>query len=85
MAHAQILHLHILGDFALVELSEKRKRLQTMAPLKTFLPLWKGKGCHRKIEKDYMTLYIIPPKLIRIPRPMNVITIHIFQSVGTGP
>jgi hypothetical protein len=22
-----------------------------MAPLKTFLPLWKGKGCHRKNEK----------------------------------
>jgi hypothetical protein len=56
-----------------------------MAPLKTFLPLWKGKGCHRKIEKDYMTLYVILPKLICIPRPRNVIAIHIFQSVGTGP
>jgi hypothetical protein len=22
-----------------------------MAPLKTFLPLWKGKGCHRKNKK----------------------------------
>jgi hypothetical protein len=47
--------LHILGDFALVELDKKGK-LQTMAPLKTFLPLWKGKGCHRKNEKDYINL-----------------------------
>jgi hypothetical protein len=37
----------LLGDFALVELN-KKKKLQAMAPLKTFLPLWKGKGCHRK-------------------------------------
>jgi hypothetical protein len=36
-----------LGDFALVELNKKEK-LQAMAPLKTFLPLWKGKGCHSK-------------------------------------
>jgi hypothetical protein len=50
MVHAQILHLHILGDFALVELNKKEK-LQTMAPLKTILPLWKGKGCHRKMKK----------------------------------
>jgi hypothetical protein len=48
MVHAQILHLHILGDFALVELNKKGK---TMAPLKTFLPLWKGKGCHGKMKK----------------------------------
>jgi hypothetical protein len=48
MVHAQILHLHILGDFALVELNKKGKKLQTMAPLKTFLPLWKGKECHKK-------------------------------------
>jgi hypothetical protein len=38
MVHAQILHLHILGDFALMELNKKRKKLQTMAPLKTFSP-----------------------------------------------
>jgi hypothetical protein len=47
MVHAQILHLHLLGDFALVELNKKEK-LQAMAPLKTFLPLWKVKGCHSK-------------------------------------
>jgi hypothetical protein len=40
----------LLGDLALVELNKKEK-LQAMAPLKTFLPLWKGKGCHRKNEK----------------------------------
>jgi hypothetical protein len=38
-----------LGDFALMELNKKEK-LQIMAPLKTFLPLWKGKGCHEKIK-----------------------------------
>jgi hypothetical protein len=48
-----------------------------MAPLKTFLPLWKGKGCHGKNEKDYMNLYIISSKLIHIPRPRNIIAIHI--------
>jgi hypothetical protein len=64
MVHAQILHLHILGDFALVELNKKGKDYK----------LWP----HRKIEKDYMNLYIIPPKLIRIPRPRNIIAIHIF-------
>jgi hypothetical protein len=29
----------------------KNEKLQAMAPLKTFLPLLKGKGCHRKNEK----------------------------------
>jgi hypothetical protein len=48
MVHAQILHLHILGDFALMELSEKRKRLQTMAPLKPFSPFEKEKGAIEK-------------------------------------
>jgi hypothetical protein len=76
MVHAQILHLHILGDFALVELNKKEK-LQTMAPLKTFLPLRKGKGCHRKNEKDYINLYIILSKLIRIPRSRNVVAVHV--------
>jgi hypothetical protein len=37
-----------LGDFALVELNKKKEKLHAMAPLKTFLPLRKGKGCHRK-------------------------------------
>jgi hypothetical protein len=35
-----------LGDIALVE--PKKEKFHVMAPLKTFLPLWKGKGCHRK-------------------------------------
>jgi hypothetical protein len=50
MVHAQILHLHILGDFALVELN-KRGKLQTMAPLKTFLPFGKEKGAIGKMKK----------------------------------
>jgi hypothetical protein len=55
MVHAQILHLHILGDFALMELN--KKKLQTMAPLKTFLPLWKGKGCHGKIKRLHQSIH----------------------------
>jgi hypothetical protein len=39
----------LLRDLDLVELN--KKKLQAMAPLKTFLPLWKGKWCHRKNEK----------------------------------
>jgi hypothetical protein len=82
MVHAEILHLHILGDFALVELNNKGKKIQIMAPLKIFLPLWKGKGCNGKMKKIIriprpMNLYIIPSKLIRIPRPRNIIAIHI--------
>jgi hypothetical protein len=50
MVHVEFLHLHFLGDFALMELNKKGK-LHAMAPLKTFLPLWKGKGCHRKNKK----------------------------------
>jgi hypothetical protein len=40
----------LLGDLALVELNKKEK-ITSYGPLKTFLPLWKGKGCHRKNEK----------------------------------
>jgi adenine-specific DNA glycosylase len=40
-----------LVDFALVELNKKKRKLHAMAPLKTFLPLWKGKGCHIKKKK----------------------------------
>jgi hypothetical protein len=39
-----------LGDFALVELNKKRK-IQAMAPLKTFLPFGKEKGAIGKNEK----------------------------------
>jgi hypothetical protein len=57
-----------------------------MAPLKIFLPLWKGKGCHRKkIKKVYIKLHIISPKLIRIPRSRYVVAVHILQSVRTRP
>jgi hypothetical protein len=76
-----------LGDIALVELKYEKEKLHAMAPLKTFLPLWKGKGCHRKNKKnkkDYIKLHIISPKLIRIPRSRNVVAVHILQSVRTG-
>jgi hypothetical protein len=39
-----------LGDFALVELNKKEK-ITNYGPIKNLSPLWKGKGCHRKIEK----------------------------------
>jgi hypothetical protein len=74
-----------LRDFALVELNKKEK-LQAMAPLKTFLPLWKGKGCHsKKMKKDYIKLHIISSKLIRVPRSRNIVAVHILQSIRTGP
>jgi hypothetical protein len=82
MVHAQILHLHILGDFALAELN-KREKITNYGPIKNLFPLWKGKGCHRKNEKDYIKLHIISPKLIRIPRSRNVVAVHILQSVRT--
>jgi hypothetical protein len=47
MVQAQILHVTSLGDLALMGLN-KNEKLQAMAPLKTFLPLLKGKWCHRK-------------------------------------
>jgi hypothetical protein len=37
----------LLGDLALMELNKKGK-ITSYGPLKTFLPLLKGKGCHRK-------------------------------------
>jgi hypothetical protein len=50
MVQAQILHVTYLEELALMGLN-KNEKLQAMAPLKTFLPLLKGKGCHRKNEK----------------------------------
>jgi hypothetical protein len=37
------------------------------------------------MKKDYIKLHIISSKLIRIPRSRNVISVHILQSVRTGP
>jgi hypothetical protein len=37
MVHAQILHLHILGDFALVELNKKGK-ITNYGPIKNLSP-----------------------------------------------
>jgi hypothetical protein len=40
-----------LGDITLIELKQGKEKLHVVAPLKTFLPLWKGKGCHKKEQK----------------------------------
>jgi hypothetical protein len=83
-ARSDVTFYILLGDFALVELNKKRK-IQAMAPLKTFLPLWKGKGCHRKkMKKEYIKLHIKLLKLIRIPRSRNVVAVHILQPIRIG-
>jgi hypothetical protein len=41
-------YIYIFGGYSLVELKWEKEKLHAMAPLKTFLPLWKGKWCHRK-------------------------------------
>jgi hypothetical protein len=49
-----------------------------MAPLKTFLPFGKEKGSIGKMkDEDYINLYIISSKLIRIPRSRNVVVVHV--------
>jgi hypothetical protein len=51
MVHAQILHLHILGDFALVELNKKEK-ITNYGPIKKpFSPFGKEKGAIGKMKK----------------------------------
>jgi hypothetical protein len=47
MVHAQILHLHILGDFALVELNKKEK-ITNYGPIKNLPPFGKEKGAIEK-------------------------------------
>jgi hypothetical protein len=76
MVHAQILHLHILGDFALVELNKKGK-ITNYGPIKNLSPPLERKRVPWKNEKDYINLYVIPSKLICILRSGNVIAIHI--------
>jgi hypothetical protein len=76
MVHAQILHLHILGDFALVELNKEGK-ITNYGPIKNLSSPLERKRVPMKNEKDYINLYIIPSKLIRVPRSRNVIAIHI--------
>ena len=65
MVHAQILHLLILGDFALVELNKKGK-ITNYGPIKNLSPPLERKRVPLKNEKDYINLYIIPSKLIRV-------------------
>jgi hypothetical protein len=37
------------------------------------------------MKKDYIKLYIISSKLIRIPRSRNAVAVHVLQPVRTGP
>jgi hypothetical protein len=46
-ARSDVTFYILLGDFALMELNKKRE-ITNYGPIKNFLPLWKGKGCHRK-------------------------------------
>jgi hypothetical protein len=76
MVHAQILHLHILGDIALIELN-KKETITNYGPIKNLSPPLERKRVPWKNEKDYINLYIIPSKLIRVSRSRNVFAIHI--------
>jgi hypothetical protein len=48
-------YIYIFGGFcsyrAEIRKTEITCYVHAMAPLKTFLPLWKGKGCHKKEYK----------------------------------
>jgi hypothetical protein len=46
------LYIYIFGDITLIELKYGKEKLHVVAPLKTFLPLWKGKGCHKEKLKQ---------------------------------
>jgi hypothetical protein len=48
MVHAQILHLHILGDIALMELNKKRKNYKLWPHYKPFSPFGKENGAIEK-------------------------------------
>jgi hypothetical protein len=51
MVHAQILHLHILGDFSLVELN-KGGKITNYGPIKNLSPPFgKEKGAIGKMKK----------------------------------
>jgi hypothetical protein len=84
MVPAQMLHFTFFwGDFALMELNKKRK-ITNYGPI-NITNFGKKKGAIGKMKKDYIRLHIISSKLIRIPRPRNVVAVHILQSVRTGP
>jgi hypothetical protein len=77
MVHAQILHLHILGDFALAELDKKGKKYKLWPHEKPFSPFRKDKGAIGKNKKVHIKLHIVSSKLIRIPRSRNIVAVHI--------
>jgi hypothetical protein len=59
----------------------KKSKITTYGPIKNISPLLKRKGCHKEKMRKLHSLHIIYPKLIRIPRPWNVIAIQVFQHV----
>jgi hypothetical protein len=56
-------------------------KITTYGPIKNLSPLLKAKGCHREKIRKLHGLHIISLKLIRIPRPWNVVAVQVFQSV----
>jgi hypothetical protein len=59
-------------------------KITTYGPIKNLSSLLKGKGCHREERRKLHGLHIVSPKLIRIPRPWNVITIKTFNLYDLG-
>jgi hypothetical protein len=41
-------YIYIFGGYCSYRIEIRKEKLHAVAPLKTFLPLWKGKGCHKK-------------------------------------
>jgi hypothetical protein len=56
-------------------------KITTYGPIKNLSPLLKAKGCHREKIRKLHGLHIISLKLIRIPRPWNVVAVQVFQYV----
>jgi hypothetical protein len=71
----------LLGDLTLMELNKKGK-ITSYDPIKNLsLPFERKKGAIEKVKNDYITLYIISPKLPHIPGSRYVVAIHILQPV----
>jgi hypothetical protein len=51
-----IFYIYIFWGYCSCRAEIRKEKLHAMAPLKTFLPLWKGKGCHRKKRIKMITL-----------------------------
>jgi hypothetical protein len=85
MVWIMILHVTFFGgNLALVLHRAKQKNENyNYGPIKNLSPLLKGKGYHRKEIKRLHQLHIISAKLIRVPRPGYVVSVHVLQSIRT--